>query len=67
MKSPRVARRWRERRGSLARPPHLNALTYRWWRARAVVRTPSQARTMVPWHGRQTMEIEDDSNPEDDA
>src|ERR1035437_2463851 len=31
------------------------------------VRTPSQARTMVPWHGRQTMEIEDDSNPEDDA
>jgi len=33
----------------------------------ADVRTPSQASTMVPWHGRQTMEIEDDSNPEDDA
>ena len=31
------------------------------------VRTPSLARTMVPWHGRQTVEIEDDSNPEDDA
>jgi hypothetical protein len=33
----------------------------------AQVRTPSQARTMVAWHCRQTMEIEDDSNPEDDA
>jgi hypothetical protein len=31
------------------------------------VRTPSQASTMVPWPGRQTMEIEDASNPEDDA
>jgi hypothetical protein len=41
-----------------------------WWAlfvADADVRTPSQASTMVPWHGRQTMEIEDDSNPEDDA
>jgi hypothetical protein len=33
----------------------------------ADVRSPSQASTMVPWHGRQTMEIEDDSHPEDDA
>jgi hypothetical protein len=33
----------------------------------ADVRTSSQASTMVPWHGRQTMEIEDDSDPEDDA
>ncbi len=27
----------------------------------------SQASTMVPWLGRQTTEIEDDGNPEDDA
>jgi len=46
---------------------HLNALSCRDGRDFADVRTPSQARTMVPWHGRQTMEIEDDSNPEDDA
>ena len=36
-------------------------------RGSADVRRPSQASTMVPWSGRQTMEIEDASNPEDDA
>ena len=45
----------------------VSTATWALFAAVADVRTPSQASTMVPWHGRQTMEIEDDSNPEDDA
>jgi hypothetical protein len=56
------------RRGSEPRrePGVIGACTARLPQV-ADVRTPSQPRTMVPWHGRQRMEIEDDSNPEDDA
>jgi hypothetical protein len=35
--------------------------------ASQLVRDSAQAMMIVPWHGRQTMETEDDSNPEDDA